>query len=172
MQILSSKQIVCMIMDMNEQPLTQAELRMWLAMLRGTSLVNRQLAYDMQNEHRLHISLYDVLVRLYHSPDYRQTMSELAGQVIMSGSGLTRLLDKMVEAGLVHRQLDPTDRRLIYAELSEAGREKAAALMVAHQQRIQNYVMQHLTAEEVETMTIAFERVLDAFHVSSQKSVV
>ncbi len=153
---------------MNEQPLTQAELRMWLAMLRGTSLVNRQLAHDMQNEHCLHISWYDVLVHLYHSPDYRQTMSELAGRVIMSGSGLTRLLDKMVEAGLVHRRLDPSDRRLIYAELSEAGQGKAAALMVAHQQRIQKYVMQHLTAEEIETMTTVFERVLGAFHAQNK----
>lgn len=145
---------------MEEQPLTQAELQMWLAMLRGTSLVNRQLAHDMQSENGLHISWYDVLVRLYHSPEYRQTMSELAGQVIMSSSGLTRLLDKMVEEGLIVRELDPDDRRLVYARLTAAGAEKAQALMLAHQARIRQYVMQYLSEAEVEMLRTVFERIL------------
>lgn len=145
---------------MGKRPLSEDELQMWLALMRGMAIVNRRLARDMQQEHGYHISWYDVLVRLFHAPHCQMTMSELADNVVMSGGGLTRLLDKMVEAGLIERVLDPEDRRLVYARLTDAGRELAAELMQAHQQRIREYVVQHLSDEEVQTVRAAFERIL------------
>ena len=124
------------------------------------AIVNRRLAQEMQQEHGYHISWYDVLVRLLHAPRRQMTMSELADSVVMSAGGLTRLLDKMVEEGLIERVLDPEDRRLVYARLTDAGRELAAELMQAHQQRIKEYVVQHLSEEEVGTVRRAFERIL------------
>ena len=136
---------------------------MWLAVMRGMAIVNRRLAQDMQQEHGYHISWYDALVRLYHAPNREMTMSDLADSVVMSAGGLTRLLDKMVEEGLVERVLDPDDRRLVYARLTGAGRELAAELMQAHQQRIREYVVQHLSEDEVGTVREAFERILAHF---------
>ena len=133
---------------------------MWLALMQGMAKVNRQLALDMQREHGCHISWYDVMVRLNHAPERQMTMSELADSVVMSGGGLTRLLDKMVEAGLIERVLDPEDRRVVYARLTREGQEHASELMLAHQQRVKEYVVQHLTEEEVQTVRAAFERIL------------
>ena len=145
---------------METLPLTEDELQMWLALMQGMAKVNRQLAWDMQKEHGCHISWYDVMVRLNHAPEKQMTMSELADRVVMSGGGLTRLLDKMVEAGLVERVLDPEDRRLVLARLTREGQEHATELMLAHQQRIKEYVVQHLSEEEVQTVRAAFERIL------------
>ena len=145
---------------METPPLTESELQMWLTLMRGMAIVNRQLAQDMQQEHGFHISWYDVLVRLLHAPGQQMTMTELADSVVMSAGGLTRLLDKMVEKGLIQRVLDPEDRRLVYARLTDAGRELAVELMLAHQQRIKEYVVQHLSDEEVRTMRNAFERIV------------
>ena len=133
---------------------------MWLAVMRGMAVVNRRLAQEMQQEHGYHISWYDVLVRLYHAPECGMTMSELADSVVMSAGGLTRLLDKMVEEGLVERVLDPDDRRLVYARLTGDGRNVAAELMHAHQRRVKEYVVKHLSEEEVQTVRNAFERIL------------
>lgn len=145
---------------METQPLTESELQMWLTLMRGMAIVNRRLAQEMQQEHGCHISWYDVLVRLLHAPGQQMTMSELADSVVMSAGGLTRLLDRMVEEGLIERVLDPEDRRLVYARLTGTGRERAAELMQGHQQRIKEYVVQHLSEEEVGMMHKAFERIL------------
>ena len=58
--------------------LTKQQLDMWVIMLRATTSVNRRLAMDMLAEHELHISWFDVLVHLYHAPDYTLRMHELA----------------------------------------------------------------------------------------------
>ena len=145
-------------------PLTAEELRLWLAFLHAFQKISRRLAGDMRRVNRLSIGWYDVLVNLYHSPGERLRMQELAERVLMSSSGLTRLLDRMIEEGLVRRELCATDRRVIFAVLADAGRERLKEILPQHQQRIHDYFLQHLTAEEVAVMGPALERVLAALH--------
>ena len=139
--------------------LTEKELRCWLAFLRTSVRVNCQLADDMQHENKVPISWYDVLVHLYHGPEEGQSMQTLAGQMVMSNSGLTRLLDRMVEKGLVARKPSTEDRRVVLAKLTEQGRELLETLLPQHQARVHDYLIQHLTPEEMEVMTAALERV-------------
>src|SRR5262245_56887236 len=71
---------------------------------------------------RLPLHWYDVLVELVEAPDHRLRMHELARSVVLSRSGLTRLVDRLESAGLLRRQPDPADRRGAYAVLTEEGR--------------------------------------------------
>ena len=77
-------------------------------------------------------SEFGVLVRLARSPGHRLRMSELAAQSTVTHSGLTRLIDRMVGAGMVERTPCETDRRGSYAQLTGAGIDLVVGLIPAH----------------------------------------
>lgn len=140
--------------------LTDNQLQMWLAFIRTFVRVQRRLTEEMKEKNDLPIAWYDVLVHLYHGPDDGLKMQDLADQMVMSNSGLTRLLDRMIEKGVVKRELCEDDRRVIFAVLTEEGTALIESLLPQHQARIEHYFMQHLSAEEVSTMREGFERIL------------
>jgi DNA-binding MarR family transcriptional regulator len=142
--------------------LTPNELRTWITFLRAHADVTAKLAHAMQQEHHLPITWYDVLVHLYHAPDQRLRMQDLAEAVILSNSGLTRLLDRMLEAGLIDRTACAEDRRVIYAMLTEEGTAQLEEILPHHQARIKEYFAAHLTDAEMETIQAALQRVLQA----------
>lgn len=95
-----------------------------------TNAVTRQLAADAA----LPVPWIGVLIRLARSPGHRLRMSELARDMTMSSSGLTRLADRLEAAGHVQRVACPADRRGLHAELTADGMatiEKVAPLHVA-----------------------------------------
>ena len=145
-----------------ESPLTAQELKLWLAFLRSSHAIKQRLAEDMRRVNRISIGWYDVLVHLYHSPHEGLQMQDLAERVLMSSSGLTRLLDRMIEKGLVKRETCAEDRRVIFAVLTEKGQARIEELLPQHQQRIHDYFIQHLTEAEIDVMIPALERVLKA----------
>lgn len=65
--------------------------------------------------------MYDVLVQLVEAPERRLRMTELADAVLLSRSGLTRLVDRMARRGLVRREPTPEDARGVYAVLTDDG---------------------------------------------------
>src|SRR4030081_2778153 len=71
---------------------------------------------------------FQILVRLQHQPDGRFTMGELAEMLDVSPRSVTGLVDNLERDGLVKRMDDPTDRRSVYAELTEQGRQRIEAL--------------------------------------------
>lgn len=143
-----------------KRSLSPQELRLWLAFLRASVRIHQRLAAEMHRQHRIPISWYDVLVHLYHGPEAGQRMQDLSDQMVMSNSGLTRLLDRMVEKGLVARELCAEDRRVVFAVLTPLGRALIEEVLPCHQARIHDYFTRHLTAEETAVMTSALERVL------------
>jgi DNA-binding MarR family transcriptional regulator len=136
----------------------------WLTLLRTFSQVNRQLSADMEQHHQMPMAWYDVLIHLYHAPRQGWQMQELAEQVMMSNSGLTRLVDRIIDAGLVERKPCSDDRRVIYITLTPVGRAKIEAIFPQHQARVQAYFLSHLSPEEKSTLTNAFGRILDQFN--------
>jgi DNA-binding MarR family transcriptional regulator len=80
----------------------------------------------------------EVLLRLARTPDERLRMSDLAAQVTMSASGLSRAIDRLVAAGLIERDSCPTDRRVVYAHLTEQGRAEVAAFLPDHLARLED----------------------------------
>src|SRR5919112_4727186 len=75
---------------------------------------------------------FEVLIRLSRSPGQRLRLTELANQVRLSTSGLSRLVDRVEAAGLVRREACPSDRRGAFAVLTEEGEAALAAALPAH----------------------------------------
>ena len=96
-------------------------LSTWAAFLRAHARVVRELERELQAEQRMALTDYDVLVQLAAAEDRRLRMSELAERLLLSRSGVTRLVDRLVAQGLVEREICDTDRRGQWAALTDAG---------------------------------------------------
>lgn len=100
---------------------TRTQLDAWRAYLRAHATITRALEAELEAEQKLSLAAYDVLVQLAESPLRRLRMTELAEAVLLSRSGVTRLVDRLEKVGLVTRGPVETDGRGVAAELTEAG---------------------------------------------------
>ena len=121
--------------------------------LRAHAQVTRSLEAELVAEHDLPLPSYDVLVQLSESPDRRLRMTELADRVLLSRSGLTRLVDRLAREGLVERQSCPSDARGTLAVLTETGLQRLQDAWPTHLRGVAEHVTGKLTAEEVEQLT-------------------
>jgi DNA-binding MarR family transcriptional regulator len=103
------------------EPPSDLELGAWRALLRAHAGVARQLESDLVAGHGLSLADFDVLDRLRAAPGGRLRMSELAAAVLLSRSGLTRLVDRLQREGLVCRQSCTSDARGTYTVVTETG---------------------------------------------------
>ncbi|HVX17224.1 MAG TPA: MarR family transcriptional regulator [Acidimicrobiales bacterium] len=106
-------------------------------------------------------SEFDVLLRLARSPDAQLRMTDLAAQVAMSTSGLTRLVDRLVRDGLVERAACPTDRRGSFATLTVEGRKKIEAAIEPHLALIDQWLIEPLEPEELAAFAGALRKLRD-----------
>jgi MarR family transcriptional regulator, 2-MHQ and catechol-resistance regulon repressor len=90
-------------------------------------------------EHTLSLVEFEVLVRLARSPDYRLRMTELSGQVSLTTSGITRVVDRLEREGLVRRHACQHDRRGLWAVLTDAGRQRINAALPGHLALIEHH---------------------------------
>ena len=93
-------------------------------LLEVQSRLERQLGAGLEASCNLPHAWFEVLVRLSRSEAHRLTMSGLAEQISLTTGGVTRLIDRMQDAGYVERMPCATDRRVSYASLTSAGRAK------------------------------------------------
>src|SRR5690348_398981 len=98
--------------------ITDEELAAWQAFLRAHSTMLRRIAADLAQADLPPLSWYDVLAALRDAPDSMLRQVELAEQVLISNSGLSRLIDRIEKAGLVERRTCDTDRRSFYIVLT------------------------------------------------------
>jgi DNA-binding MarR family transcriptional regulator len=106
---------------LSAQVVTKPELAAWIRFLRAHAAVTRELSSRLEAQHGLTLSDYDVLVQLYFAPDYKLRRVDLARTVILTASGITRLLDGLERAGWVAKARCESDARVTYAVLTEAG---------------------------------------------------
>jgi len=126
-----------------------AQLADWRAFLRAHAHVLRQLEADLLADGQPPLAMYDVLVQLVEAPGRRLRMTELAGAVLLSRSGLSRLVDRMQAQGYVIREASPQDARGRYAVATDEG---VAALRMAartHLPGVREHVVDRLTPEEL-----------------------
>jgi len=112
--------------------LSARELRAWRGMLRTHAVLTKALDAELDAAHGLPLSSYEVLMHLNDAEDQRMRMSDLADLVILSRSGLTRLVDRLEREGLLERQSCASDARGSFASLTAAGRRKLAAARATH----------------------------------------
>ena len=119
--------------------------------------LERKLADDCD----LSSQWFELLLRLARSPGHRLRMCELANQVALSPSGLTRAVDRLVEARLVTREHCPEDRRVAYASLTAAGLERIEAAVPVHLEHLDEYFVGVLTPEELQQLSATMRKVRD-----------
>jgi DNA-binding MarR family transcriptional regulator len=140
--------------------LDDRELRAWRGMLRVHATLTKALDAELEAEHGLPLSSYEVLLHLDDAEGQRMRMSDLATTVILSRSGLTRLVDRLEREGLIARESCPSDARGSFATLTSAGGRKLAAARATHLAGVRSMFVDHFTDEELELLGSAWERLL------------
>jgi DNA-binding MarR family transcriptional regulator len=115
-------------------PVTPGDARLdaWRSLIQAHARLTRTLDEELQAAHRLSLAEYDALLQLANAPDRRLRMSVLADRVLLSRSGITRLVDRLVAAGMVERSQCSTDARGAEAALTPAGLERLRAASATH----------------------------------------
>ena len=120
---------------MSSQVLTRqasAALEAWARLLRSHAATRRALNAQLVTDHGLTISGYEALLLLAHAEEGRLRRVDLADHLLLTASGVTRLLDGLEEAGFVERASCDSDRRIVYAVLTDAGRAQLEAASETH----------------------------------------
>jgi DNA-binding MarR family transcriptional regulator len=137
-------------------------LEAWRLMLETHASTLDLLGPELEAECGLPLTWYDVLLQLSEAHEHRLRMSDLAECVLLSRSGLSRLVDRMVDAGLIERARCPSDRRGAYAVLTPSGLGKLREAAPVHLRGIEKHFGRHIDDAEARAMTGSFKKVLAA----------
>ena len=137
-------------------------LAAWRAFLTAHATVIHQIEEDLAQAQRLPLSSYDVLLTLSEAPDHRLRMHEIAERVVLSRSGLSRLVDRLEKEELLYRERSSDDRRGAYAVLSDKGLDALRKAWPVYAQGIQKNFASLLNDEEAAIITQAFTRIHEA----------
>ena len=145
--------------SVNPTPLTPAQLGAWRGFLRVHSALVEALDAELRASHDLSLHEYEVLLLLGEAPGARMRMSDLAAAVLLSQSGLTRLVDRLVRSGSVERARCEEDRRGLYAALTDAGRSRLAEARPAHLAGVHERFLDRFDENELRLLAGFWERV-------------
>ncbi len=132
--------------------LERPEVLAFVSFLRAHAAVTRQLDRELVAEHGLTINDYEVLLRLARAPDRMLRRVDLAQQVLLTPSGITRLLDGLQRSGYVEKAACDSDARVVYAKLTYGGLKKLAQATESHVASIGAIFCQQLSDDELETL--------------------
>ncbi len=134
-------------------------MRAWRSFLKAHSVLTKVLEKELLATHRLPLAEYDVLVQLSAEPGGRLRMAQLADRVLLSRSGLTRLVERLEAAGLVRREVCASDARGYFAVITDQGASRLRQAARSHLDSVQRHFAELLTAEELECINSSLERV-------------
>ena len=134
-------------------------LASWRAFVVAHARVWRRLDEDLRLEHGLSLSEYEALLLLAESPERRVRMRSLAEDLQLSKSGVTRLVDRLVDDGLVERGQCTTDARGAEAVLTAAGLERLRSAAPTHLRGIQEYFLESITEGDLQVVERAMRGV-------------
>lgn len=132
----------------------------WHTFLQAHARLIERLEAELQLERGLPLSWYDVLVQLSEAPASRLRMTDLAGAVLLSKSGLTRLIDRMNADGLVQRCPDPGDKRGTFVQLTSAGLARLRDAAPVHLRGVQEHFGAQLSAADALALASALQKVV------------
>lgn len=136
------------------------QMAAWRAFLTAHARITDELARELKERLGLPLTWYDVLVQLSEAEDHRLRMQELAGKVLLSKSGLTRLIDRMEREGLVRRYPCADDRRGTWAQMTDAGYTVIERSAPTHLKGIREHFADIVEDDEAEVIAAALKRVL------------
>jgi DNA-binding MarR family transcriptional regulator len=142
------------------EKLTALELGAWREFLHAHAVLTRELDEELRRASGLPLSSYDVLVNLESAPARQMRMSELADAVLLSRSGLTRLVERLEREGLLERADCPSDARGSLAVLTDAGMARLAQARKTHLRGVRRRFLERFSDAELEQLGDFWTRVL------------
>jgi DNA-binding MarR family transcriptional regulator len=127
-------------------------LRAFAFLVRAQAVATRRLNASLQAEHGLSINAFEALLVLSTAPEQRLKRVDLARRLLLTPSGVTRMLEGLERDGLVERAACTSDLRVTYAQLTDAGREKLEAASCGHSDSVRTLFEDHLAPEEIEAL--------------------
>ena len=140
--------------------LAPQELAAWRGLLRVHSALVKALDAELLAEHDLPLTSYEVLINLQAAPGHRRRMAELAEGVLLSRSGMTRLVDRLERDGLLERDACTEDGRGMFAVLTDKGEELLSRARRTHLDGVRERFLQHFDDAELERLAEGWNRVL------------
>ena len=147
---------------MSSRASTRDRVASWRALLLAQSAVLRAIDADLQRAGHVPLHWYDVLLELDAAPQRRLRIQELAARVVLTRTRVSRLVDRLVDAGLAERQPDPDDGRACFAALTPAGRAALRAAAPVYLAGIEQHFARHLTDEQADAISEGLQQVVDA----------
>jgi DNA-binding MarR family transcriptional regulator len=131
----------------------------WRTFLRAHAQVMRELERELLADTGMPLGWYDVLLTLAEAPERRLRMAELADRVLLSRSGLTRLIDRLQAEGLVRREPSPDDARGTFTVLTAEGIGRLRRAAPVHLAGIQSHWLAHFRDDELRELSALLRRV-------------
>lgn len=145
-----------------------AALDAWVRLLHAHASTTRALSATLLAEHGLTINDFEALFRLARADEGRMRRVDLADELLLTASGVTRLLDGLERAGYVERASCSTDRRVVYAVITAAGREMFEASSPSHLAEVQALFGERFGVEELEQLAELLGRLPGAENASGE----
>jgi DNA-binding MarR family transcriptional regulator len=133
----------------------------WTGMVRVHERLMQELDAELERTHGVSLAEFDVLLQLSEAPERRMRMADLAEAVLLTRSGMSRLVDRLESRGFVERARCPSDARGLNASLTDAGAERLAEAAVTHLAALRARFTDRLSAEDVARLESIWEQ-LDA----------
>jgi len=139
-------------------------------LLESAAGLRRELGRRLEDECGLSLQWFELLLRLGRSPGRQLRMSDLADQTSLTPSGLTRAIDRLVEAGLVERVACPEDRRGAYAALTPSGLERIDTAVGAHLRHIDDVLLSVLSPQDQDALEFLLRKIRDHVHPGAARA--
>lgn len=133
------------------RPLSEAELQCWFNFLNAHTDLTRRLDAELEAAHRISLAEHTVLQQLVLGGGHLR-MSDLADTVLLSPSGVSRLVDRLVADGLIERRPCDDDGRAVHAAITDRGRELLGQAEAKYTAALRRLFTDHYTAEEYELL--------------------
>ena len=140
--------------------LSPRELAAWRGMLETHSRLISRLDAELERDHGIQLSAYEVLMYLGDAPNEKLRMGELADRLLLSRSGITRLVDRVERQGLVERRRCDDDGRGFYAVLTSAGRRKLDACRGDHLDGVRRHFLARLEPGDLDALARVWARLV------------
>jgi len=150
------------VSELGRKLLTLPRLNAWGAFLTAHKALENILSRELESACGLPLTWFDALAQLRMAPAQRLTMTQLASALLFSKSGLTRLIDRMEEAGLVKRLARPGDRRSLHIALADAGEKKYRQALPIHLDHVKRHFAAYIEDGEAAAVESALMRMANA----------
>ncbi len=144
------------------EQLSATSVQAFVRLLQGHAAATRELSADLVRDHGLTINDYEALLRLSRADDRRLKRVELAESLVLTPSGVTRLLDGLERAGFVEKGSCDSDARITYAVLTDAGLDKLREASTSHVAQIRLFFEQRFDDDELATLADLLGRLPEA----------